>query len=95
MLHLDGALQQIVPVGKGLLTLGAEGFYFTQVTGDSGSGATLGDFKGETAGLGAIIGYIRPMGEQTLVLEAKYLDEMHTKNRVEGDMIWLKAVFKF
>ena len=42
-----------------------------------------------------MIGYIRPMGKQTLVLEAKYLDEMNTKNRVEGEMVWLKAVFKF
>jgi hypothetical protein len=95
MLHFDGAVQQILPVGKGFLTLGVEAFYFTQITGDSGSGATLGDFKGETAGLGAIIGYIQPMGKQTLVLEAKILDEMHTKNRVEGEIMWLKAVFKF
>jgi len=45
-----------VPAARsGLLSLGAEGFYFTQVTGDSGAGATLGDFKGMTAGLGPVL----------------------------------------
>jgi hypothetical protein len=95
LLHFEGALQQIFPAGKGFMTVGAEGFYFTQVTGDSGSGATLGDFEGKTTGLGALVGYIRPMGKQSLVLEAKYLNEMHTENRVKGDMIWLKAIYKF
>ena len=35
------------------------------------------------------------MGKQNLVLEAKWLNEMDTKNRVKGDIIWLKAVYKF
>jgi len=95
LLHFDGTLQQIVPVGKGLLTLGAEAFYFTQLVGDSGSGATLGDFKGKTSGFGPVIGYIKPFGKQALVLEAKWLNEKDTKNRVKGDMIWLKATYKF
>jgi hypothetical protein len=60
LLHFDGAIQQILPAGGGFLTLGVEGFYFQQVTGDSGSGAVLGDFKGRTAGLGPVLGYILP-----------------------------------
>jgi hypothetical protein len=35
------------------------------------------------------------MGKQNLVLEAKWLTELDTENRVEGDIIWLKAVYKF
>lgn len=95
LLHVEGVVQQIVPVGKGLLTLGAEAFYFTQLTGDSGSGATLGDFKGKTAGIGPVIGYIKPMGKQALVLEAKWLNETDTRKRVEGNIMWLKATYKF
>jgi len=60
LLHFEGAIQQILPVGSGLITLGAEGFYFDPVTGDSGAGATLGSFKGMTAGLGPVLGYIQP-----------------------------------
>ena len=95
LLHLDGAVQQIVPAMGGLLTLGAEVFYFQQLSADSGSGATLGDFKGRTAGLGPVIGWIKPLGQQSLSLEFKWLAETDVKNRVKGDYLWLKAVYKF
>ena len=95
LLHFEGVVQQILPVGPGLLMLGAEGFYFQQVTGDSGSGATLGDFKGRTAGFGPVLGWIQPLGKQSLVMELKWLPELDTKKRLEGDYIWLKMVYKF
>lgn len=96
VLHFDGAIEQILPVGTGLMTLGAEGFYFQQVSCDSGSGAVLGCFKGRTAGLGPVIGYIQPLSKtETLLVEFKWLFEMDTKNRLDGDYIWLKAVYKF
>lgn len=95
LLHSDAAIQQILPVGSGFMTLGAEGFYFDQVTGDSGNGAVLGQFKGMTAGLGPVLGYIQPLGKQSLALELKWLPELDTKNRLDGDYIWLKAVYKF
>ena len=95
LLHFDGAIQQILPAGPGFLTLGVEGFYFDQVTCDSGSGAVLGCFKGLTAGLGPVLGYVLPVGKQSLVFELKWLAETDTKNRLEGDYIWLKMVYKF
>ncbi len=96
MLHFDGSVQQILPVGQGLLTLGLEGFYFQQTSCDSGSGATLGCFKGKTAGLGPAVGYILPLSKtETLVLEAKWLAEIDVEKRLKGDFIWLKAVYKF
>lgn len=96
LLHFDGAVQQIVPAGSGFLTLGAEGFYFQQVSCDSGAGATLGCFKGKTAGLGPVLGYIQPFSKtESLLLELKWLNEMDTERRLNGDYIWLKAVYKF
>ncbi|MGL4808316.1 MAG: SphA family protein [Giesbergeria sp.] len=96
MLHFDGSVQQILPVGNGLLTLGLEGFYFQQTSCDSGAGATLGCFKGKTAGLGPAVGYILPLSKtETLVLEAKWLAEIDVEKRLKGDFIWLKAVYKF
>jgi hypothetical protein len=95
ILHLDAAVQQILPVGSGLLTLGVEGFWFEQVTGDSGDGARLGDFEGRTAGIGPVLGYILPLGKEKLLLEAKWLPELDTQNRLEGDYVWLKAVLAF
>ena len=95
MLHFDGAIEQILPAGGGFLALGVEGFYFRQVTGDSGSGATLGEFKGMTTGLGPVIGYVKPLGSNSLALEAKWLTELDTKKRLEGDYLWLRAAYKF
>ena len=95
LVHFEGAIQQILPVGSGFMTLGAEGFYFEQVTDDSGSGATLGDFRGRTAGVGPVLGYIQPLGRQALIVELKWLPELDTKNRLEGDYLWLKTVYKF
>jgi hypothetical protein len=75
---------------------GAEAFYFQQITGDSGPGAVLGDFKGRTAGLGPVAGYIHPLSKtESLVFELKWLPELDTKNRLDGDYIWLKMVYKF
>jgi hypothetical protein len=96
LLHFDGAIQQILPVGRGLMTLGLEAFYFKQVSCDSGTGATLGCFKGKTAGLGPVIGYIQPLSKtESLVVELKWLTETTTEKRLEGDYLWLKAVYKF
>jgi len=38
--------------------VGANFFYYQQVSGDSGSGAILGDFKGRTVGIGPVLSYI-------------------------------------
>ena len=94
-MHFDAGVQQIFPVGSGYMTAGAEGFYFDQVTADSGSGAALGDFKGMTSGLGPVLGYIRPLGTQSVAFELKWLAELDTKKRLEGDYIWLRMAYKF
>ncbi len=61
------SVEQLIPAGGGVFALGAEAFYFDQVTCDSGSGAVLGCFEGRTSGIGPVLGYIKPLGEQTLV----------------------------
>ncbi|CAN5798177.1 transporter [soil metagenome] len=94
-LHFDATVAQYLPLGKGLLGIGATGFWFEQVTGDSGSGATLGDFEGRTAGVGPVLSYILPMGKRSLAAELKWLPELDTKNRLEGDYIWFKFGMTF
>jgi hypothetical protein len=95
MLHFDGSVQQFLPAGPGFLGVGAEAFYLQQVTGDSGSGARFGDFKGRTMGIGPALTYILPRGKDTFIMELRWLPEMSVKNRLEGDYVWLKAVYQF
>jgi len=68
---------------------GPNGFFYQQITGDSGSGAKLGSFKGQTAGgPGALL---RAQGrEATLAAELKWLPELVVENRLKGDWIWFK-----
>ncbi len=95
LFHLDGSVQQLLPVGPGFVSLGAEGFYLQQLSSDSGQKEIFGDFKGRTVGIGPVLGYILPVGENTLVTSLRWLPELDTKNRLEGDYFWLKIVYQF
>lgn len=94
-LHLDGTLAQHFPLWGGLAGAGVNAYWYEQVTGDSGSGATFGDFEGRTAGLGPVVSYATKIGGQDVIAELKWLHEFETQKRLEGDYIWLKAVVKF
>ena len=63
--------------------------------GDSGSGATFGDFKGRTAGFGPVLSHAFKIGSVDLIAEAKWLHEFETRNRLQGDIVWFKLVAKF
>nr|WP_234793168.1 transporter [Ensifer adhaerens] len=43
---------------------GVAGYFYQQVTGDSGPGASLGDFKGRIAAIGGTMGYNFKMAER-------------------------------
>jgi hypothetical protein len=43
----------------------AEGFYYEQISGDSGSDALLGDFEGRTLGVGPVVSYVRQIGSHS------------------------------
>jgi hypothetical protein len=94
-MHLDTSVQQIIPLGSGYANIGAEAWYFEQLTCDSGAGASLGCFKGRTAGIGPVLGYIQPIGNEKLIFEFKWLPELDTQNRLKGDYLWLKMVYTF
>lgn len=95
MFHLDGSVQQLLPVGPGYLGIGAEAFYLQQVTADSGSGATFGDFEGHTVGVGPVLSYLLPIGENTFAVEVRWLPELDVERRLKGDYVWLKMVYQF
>jgi len=92
--HLDGTLAQHFPAFGGLAGVGVSAYYYQQVTGDSGSGATLGDFKGKSVGVGPVVSYTSKIASRDVVAEFKWLHETETENRLTGDILWLKVVFK-
>ena len=94
-LHVDGTLAQHFPLFKGLAGVGVNGFWYEQVTGDSGAGASFGDFEARTAGLGPVLSYAFKLGKVDMIAEAKWLRELETVKRLKGDTVWFKLVAKF
>ena len=93
--HLDVTVAEHLPLFGGLIGVGATGFYYQQINGDSGSGAVLGDLKGRTAGIGPVLSYVTKVWKKDLVAEVKWLREYDVNNRLEGDYIWFKLAMQF
>ena len=96
--HLDATVAQHLPLFGGFVGVGANAFYYQQVTGDSGSGAKLGDFEGRTIGVGPVLSYTTKIGRNKktdLVAELKWLPELDVAKRMEGDTIWFKLALAF
>jgi hypothetical protein len=68
---------------------GISGYYYKQVTGDSGTGATLGDFKGMGVGIGASATYTFSM-DPIIALTVEWIHDLETENRFKGD--WVTAL---
>jgi hypothetical protein len=72
---------------------GLVGYHYQQLTGDSGAGATLGDFKSRVAGIGPQLGYLFPAGSMDGYVNLKGYYEFGAKNRAEGWNVWLSLAF--
>ena len=93
--HLDGTVAQHLPLFGGFAGVGASAFYYQQITGDSGSGATLGGFEGRTVGVGPTVSYAHKLGNVDFAAEVKWLPELDVQKRMKGDYIWLKVGIVF
>ena len=90
--HLDWAASQFV---SEQMHIGLAGYFFYQLTGDSGSGAVLGDFKSQVIGVGPQLGYFFNMGEKQAYLNLKAYWETEAKARPEGWNAWLTLALPF
>ncbi|WP_246812721.1 transporter [Ensifer sp. ENS07] len=72
---------------------GVAGYFYQQVTGDSGAGARLGPFKGRIAAIGGTMGYNFKMAETPVSLTLKVFQEFGAKNRPEGTAGFVTIAF--
>jgi len=70
-------------------SVGVNGYHYQQLTGDSGSGATLGDFEGRVTGLGPLMSATLMLGPIPVATSLQYYHEFNVENRLEGDAGWL------
>jgi hypothetical protein len=65
-------------------TIGLVGYYYQQLTGDSGTGALLGAFEDRVVALGGSIGYTFEIGKLPVSTRIKVYREFDVQNRMEG-----------
>jgi hypothetical protein len=70
------------------LSAGLVGYYYQQLTADSGSNL-LGDFMGRVAALGPEVAYQFKAAGRTIGLDLRWYHEFAAQNRVEGDSFFL------
>jgi hypothetical protein len=69
--------------------VGAVGYSFNQLTGDTGSGATLGPYLSRIAAVGPEAGILFPVGEMQGSLNLRGYWEFAAQNRSSGWNTWL------
>jgi len=80
--HLEfAAVQNFSPQ----FNAGVVGYYYEQISGDSGVPDILGDFKGRVAAVGPFVGYNFKIGETPVSTRLRWYHEFDAKNRLEGD----------
>ena len=79
--HLDFTVNQFLAE---TFAIGVRGYYYNQFTGDSGSGAILGDFEGESVGLGPGFIWFPKFAEGKLAVLGKWIHDFKSTNRFES-----------
>jgi hypothetical protein len=90
--HLEYFLGQQLPKG---FTLGLAGYIYQQVTADSGPGARLGAFHGQTIALGPCLTFSSKIAGHDIGLNARYYNELKVVNRADGQSFFFTASVGF
>lgn len=93
--HIDATVAQHFPLGKGLVGIGASGFYLKQTTPDGGSGALLGSFEAMTLGVGPVFSYATQFKKVGFLAEVKWLPQLSAEHTLKGSYAWFKIGVQF
>jgi hypothetical protein len=88
--HLDWGASKFL---SERLQVGLAGYFYQQLTGDSGKGATLGAFESSVAAIGPQFGYFFPAGQWQGYFNARGYYEFAAENRPKGWNAFLTLAF--
>ena len=77
------------------LLIGVVGYDYRQLTGDSGSGARLGPFKGRVDAIGPGLTYTTLLGQTPFILNVRHYHEFNAHNRWEGNSTVLSGTIRY
>jgi hypothetical protein len=83
--HLDWGASQFVTKQ---FQIGAVGYFYNQLTADSGQAAFLGDNKSRVAGIGPQMGVLFPVGDKQGYVNVKGYYEFNADRRPSGWNMW-------
>lgn len=84
--HVDWGWSKFLPSE---LQVGIAGYYFQQLSGDSGAGATLSDFKSSVAGIGPQIGKMYSLWGMQAYANVRGYYEFAGKHRADGWNVYI------
>jgi hypothetical protein len=84
--HLEGSVTKYLSKE---FFIGPSGYFYDQITGDSGPGNKVGPFEGKVAALGAVAGYTFDVGKIPVSATVSVYREFDVVNRLEGTAAWL------
>ena len=84
--HLDWGASQFL---SKQLSVGLVGYFYNQISGDSGSGDRIGSFESRVIGLGPQVSFLFPVGQMQGLLNLKAYKEFDAQNRPEGWNAWV------
>jgi hypothetical protein len=87
--HLDWGASQFMTKQ---LQIGLVGYFYNQLTGDSGSSDRVGAFESRVVGIGPQLGYIFPVGGYQGYLNFKAYKEFDAEHRADGWNAWVTFV---
>jgi hypothetical protein len=80
-MHLEWSLSKFTASG---FSFGLVGYFYQQITGDSGSDARLGAFEGRVVALGPVAGLTIPLADRAIQANFRAYKEFEVENRLEG-----------
>jgi hypothetical protein len=75
------------------LAVGLAGYFYQQVTGDTGAGASLGAFQGQALAIGPCVTLNGTIAKRPIGLNLRYYDEVSTTNRLHGQSFFATLNF--
>ena len=90
--HLDFMVNQFL---SPTFAIGMQGYWYKQIDADSGTGAVLGPFMGESFGLGPAILWTPEALEGRAAIVLKWLHDISNTNRLNGDWGQVATSYRF
>lgn len=90
--HVDATLAWHFQLGRGQVGAGGSGYWYRQLSADSGDGATLGSFEARALGAGPVVSYVFRVRKIAAAMDLRWTRDFGVRNRLDGDLWFFKAV---